>query len=926
MVITVISNYLGVTNTEENHPDDEPSGPGDTAEGVRLDRRSYLGLVGTTVASLTAGRAEAETDGLAPSAGTVGYGGMPTIATRLSVPDPFADADQPQNSQGGAVTPSGDVSQLEADGQFRSFEVPDQYDLFEFDPGVDSALTVTFDGSQAVGAAVLGIFDPNGDVVEQVYMDADAPVYIPERTEQTGTHYLQVAGLEGSSGAYALSVSTDQTTSAQSPYEGTAHIVPGRVQAENFDVGGEGVAYHDTTDGSEYDLSYRDTSVDIRETGDESGDYNIGYFEDGEWLEYTIAPTPGTYDLQVRVASARSNRQLDVTLGGESLGTVDVPNTGDWTNWETVTLEDVTITSDESQVLRLEAVRSGIDLNWFEFDAIETKGPYEGTAWSVPGQIQAEDFDTGGEGVSYYDTTDGNEYDVSYRNASVDIRETGDESGDYNIGYFEDGEWLEYTVDPDAGTYDLRVRLASANSGRQLDVSLDGESLTTVDVPNTGGWTNWETVTIEGVTIESDTQSVLRFEAVGSGIDFNWFEFERVEVQGPFGGTVPTLPGRIQAENFDTGGEGVAYHDTSDGNEYDITYRDLSVDIRETGDESGAYNVGYFMDGEWLEYTVSPTPDTYDIHFRIATARSDRQLDVSLDGESLGTVDIPNTDDWSNWQTVTLQDVEVTADSESVLRLEAVGSGIDINWVEFEPATQQDSGSTDDGSTSDGGSTDDGSTSDGGSTDDGSTSDGGSTDDGSTSDGGSTDDGSTSDGGSETTQSPYTDAAATVPGRVEAEDFDAGGQGVAYSDTTDGNEYATAYRDTSVDIRESGDEGGGYNIGYFDDGEWLEYTIDPTGGNYDLRVRVATTNSDRQFEVTLDGESLGTIDIPNTGDWSNWETVRLRNLTLPGDGTHVLRFEAVGAGIDFNWFEFVESTDSDYGELGFGEAEYGATN
>jgi hypothetical protein len=782
---------------------------------------------------------------------------MPAIATRLTTPDPFSATVQPEDD------PTEEVQNIQPDGRAQSFGMPDEYDLFGFEPGGNSWLTVTFDGSEAVGAAVLGIFDPDGAAVEQVYMDADAPVYIPGWTEAEGTHYLQVAGLEGSGGEYTLSVSTEQTTSSQSPYEGTAHTVPGRVQAENFDTGGEGVAYHDTTNGSEYDTTYRDNDVDIRETQDESGNYNIGYFEDGEWLEYTIDPDAGTYDLHVRVASVHSDRQLSVTLDGESLGTVDVPDTGGWTNWETVTVDGVAIADDESQVLRLEAVGSGIDLNWFEFEAVQLRGPYGGTTWAIPGQVQAEDFDVGGEGVAYHDTTDGSEYDITYRDGNVDIRETQDESGDYNIGYFEDGEWLEYTIDPDAGTYDLHVRVASIHSDRQLDVTLDGETLTTVDIPDTGGWTNWETVAIEGISIEADSESVLRFEAVGTGIDFNWFEFERVEVQGPYQGSVATLPGRIQAEHFDTGGEGVAYHDTTGGNEYDITYREMSVDIRETEDESGAYNVGYFMDGEWLEYTVSPTPDTYDIHFRVATARSGRQLNVTLAEESLGTVDIPNTDDWTNWETVTLEDVDVTADAESVLRLEAVGSGIDVNWVEFEAATEQ---------------------------------------------------------------APYTNSPTALPGRVEAEDFDAGGEDVAYHDTTDGSEYDVSYRDSDVDIRETQDESGGYNVGYFQDGEWLEYTIDPEAGTYDLRVRVATVNSDRQLAVTLDGESLATVDIPDTGDWSSWETVTVRELTLPGDGAHVLRFQAVGSGIDFNWFEFVESIDSDYGELGYGEGGYGVTN
>ena len=890
-----------MTHTDENRSDDDLSQRTDSTAEVELDRRSYLQLAGVSAATLSslAGRDRAESNSaVGPQGSAVGYGGIPAISELLSVPDPEEVPDEA-------------VTRLGTDGQTQSFPVPETADLFAFDALAATDLTVTFDGRDAVGGAVLGLFDPSGSVVEQVYMNADQPVYVPERTSAHGTHYLQVASVAGGGGTYGLSVSTNRSTSSQSPYEGTARSVPGRVQAENFDIGGEGVAYHDTSEQNQYDTSYRDGAVDIRETQDESGSYNVGYFEDGEWLEYTIDPTPGTYDIHVRVASERTDRRLEVSLDGESLGAVDIPNTGEWTNWETVTLEDITVTSDEPQVLRLTAEQSGIDFNWFEFEAVELKGPYEGTPWSVPGKVQAEDFDNGGEGIAYHETTEQNQYDTSYRDGAVDIRETQDESGSYNVGYFEDGEWLEYTVDPNAGTYDLRLRVASARSGRQLNVTLDGDQLATVDVPNTGGWSSWETVTVEGLSIETDAESELRFEAVGSGIDFNWFEFERVEVQGPFGGTVATIPGRIQAENFDTGGEGVAYHDTSEGNEYNLSYRDMSVDIRETQDVSGAYNIGYFQDGEWLEYTVSPTPDTYDIHLRVATPRSGRQVAISLDDRSLGTVDIPDTGEWTNWETVTLTDVEVSTDTESVLRLEALGSGIDLNWVEFVPATTQTPTPTPTPTETETPTPTPTPT--------------------------ETETPTPTPTPTETetptptptptetspSQTPYGDSPAPVPGRVEAEDFDVGGEGVAYSDTTDGNEYDTSYRNTSVDIRETDDVGGRYNIGYFEDGEWLEYAIAPASGTYDLRVRLASARSDRQLNVTLDGEQLATVDVPNTGGWSNWETVRIRNLELAETSESVLRFEAVGSGIDFNWFEFVESTESDYGELGYGEAEYG---
>ena len=62
------------------------------------------------------------------------------------------------------------------------------------------------------------------------------------------------------------------------------------------------------------------------------------------------------------------------------------------------------------------------------------------------------------------------------------------------------------------------------------------------------------------------------------------------------------MPGTVQAANFDNGGEGVAYHDTTPGNTGGA-YRATDVDIEPASD--GGYDVGWIAAGEWLNYTVN---------------------------------------------------------------------------------------------------------------------------------------------------------------------------------------------------------------------------------------------------------------------------------------------------------------------------------
>ncbi|MDB5103642.1 MAG: C-terminal target protein, partial [Fibrobacteres bacterium] len=66
---------------------------------------------------------------------------------------------------------------------------------------------------------------------------------------------------------------------------------------------------------------------------------------------------------------------------------------------------------------------------------------------------------------------------------------------------------------------------------------------------------------------------------------------------------VTSLPGRLQAEDYRGGGEGIGYHDLTTVNSGG-QYRTDGVDIQATTDAGGGYNVGWIQAGEWLDYDV----------------------------------------------------------------------------------------------------------------------------------------------------------------------------------------------------------------------------------------------------------------------------------------------------------------------------------
>jgi hypothetical protein len=273
---------------------------------------------------------------------------------------------------------------------------------------------------------------------------------------------------------------------------------------------------------------------------------------------------------------------------------------------------------------------------------------------TIPGVIQAEDFDEGGEGVSYHDTTTNNERG-SYRATDVDIEPTVDGGGGYNIGWINAGEWLEYTVNvASAGTYTLDARVASPSGGGTLHIALDGVNKTgTLVVPATGGWQSWTTIS-RAVSLPAGIH-VLRvsFDTAESGAicNLNLLRFSAAPDRAtPFGGSPSVVPGIVQAEHFDEGGEGIAFQDTTAGNSGG-RYRSTAVDIEATTDVNGGFNVGWMAASEWLSYTVSVAQSgTYTLTARVASNGEGGRFHVEFAGvNATGPLVIPNTGGWQHW-------------------------------------------------------------------------------------------------------------------------------------------------------------------------------------------------------------------------------------------------------------------------------------
>lgn len=123
------------------------------------------------------------------------------------------------------------------------------------------------------------------------------------------------------------------------PFGGAPHPIPGVVEAEHYDEGPAGVAYHDLDEKNHGAPLRGETQVDIEARPDASGGHGIGWTRAGEWLVYTVeVKETGTYDLEIPVASKGEGGTFHLEFDGvDRTGPIRIPDTGDWTRLETIT-------------------------------------------------------------------------------------------------------------------------------------------------------------------------------------------------------------------------------------------------------------------------------------------------------------------------------------------------------------------------------------------------------------------------------------------------------------------------------------------------------------------------------------------------------------------------------------------------------------
>lgn len=405
--------------------------------------------------------------------------------------------------------------------------------------------------------------------------------------------------------------------------------IPGTLQAEEYDKGGDGVTYHDNDANNQGDASFR-TSEGVDVVNGNGGNA-IGYTGTDEWLEYTVNVTQAGYYTYEAVASSGTTGSgfrlelSDVDGITKLTDNISVPQTAsnDWSVYKTLTGRTLIPLKEGDQIIRLTITGSNcnvdkITLKHVEVDktlnvrisanpspatvsetttlkftpvtasrdsaiasvkvyingsltstvktrpfqynykptakgtvtvsaiAVDTLGheseitklsltvnnkrtPYK--TINLPGTLEIENFDKGGEGVSFHDSDSNDEGKANYRsdNEGADIV-TG--NGGYAIGYTASGEWLEYTVNiKKTGSYGYKATVSSGNnnSGFRIGLMKNGSEtvLANVSVPNNGSWDTYQTTTTEIISGRLyEGQQTIRITITGAYCNIDKIEFK----------------------------------------------------------------------------------------------------------------------------------------------------------------------------------------------------------------------------------------------------------------------------------------------------------------------------------------------------------------------------------------------------------------
>lgn len=543
-------------------------------------------------------------------------------------------------------------------------------------------------------------------------------------------------------------------------------------------------------------------------------DGNSGIIKDGvdrpamTWLRSYITtdaaknakgPFPGgkkTHELYIKPSAYKLTIGNEVSISlaaGIISDTIDIDSINLYVNNKLVKTFNsspyvYSYTPTSSSTVSLKAVMYDNKGNKYErlggFTVVPQRTPFKGVI-SVPGTIEAENFDVCADGISYHDSNSNKEGDASsYRSdGGIDIVNG---NGGKAIGYTSSGEWMEYTVDVmEAGVYEYEAIASSGATNSSFSIGVDeGNGLVdltgaiTVPCVTQNDWNQYRSIKGRFSRSLKVGQQIIRVTITGSSCNIDKIKLTRVEINPDlrlsisanptpvtvskstrlivttvtpdsiiktmeiyangallktmtsspyevtytpattgtikiqavatdvngaksniysydlmvFKARVPysdviSIPGIIQAENFDKGQDGLTYHDSDSKDEGDIGYRTDNEGVDITNGNNGIV-IGYTQKDEWLEYTVNiKTSGIYSYSATVSSGLDGAGFIISRPYVNttapLAVVSVPNTGSWDTYRTINGDISGSLVTGEEIFRVTITGAYCNIDKIEL---------------------------------------------------------------------------------------------------------------------------------------------------------------------------------------------------------------------------------------------------
>lgn len=236
-----------------------------------------------------------------------------------------------------------------------------------------------------------------------------------------------------------------------------------------------------------------------------------------------------------------------------------------------------------------------------------------------------------------------------------------------------------------------RIIVCTRGNGGKLELhagSENGALLASMDIPASSAWEEHTFDVTDAAGVDD-----LFFVVKQGGFDFDYWYMESEKTAVPqtaYKGVAATIPGKVEAENYDEGGHNKAFYDNDRENQ-GKAYREDEVDVVDISDSKcgdaacTGYAIGYTNEGEWVEYTVNVTADAkYDITANVATAFETAGMQLFVDDKAItDAITFEKVDSvFTTYKVVKVGSAELTK-GEHVLKLLITGSYLNVDWIQF---------------------------------------------------------------------------------------------------------------------------------------------------------------------------------------------------------------------------------------------------